>query len=198
MPRAALPLAFAALALCARPAAASEIPETGAGARPLWAATVFGGVMLDNTWDEIFLDPAGLQFEGSGLVGVAVSREVWRPRRWLSGEIEGQLVRHVDGQTHWELNAPVATVRAQPFSGVDASAAFGVGISVASETPRLEVENEGDSQPVMAYWMIEVEAGLPAEDWRVVGRVHHRSTAYGLFGEDGGANALAIGLRRRF
>ena len=198
MPRAAIPTAFAALALGALPATASGAPEGGPGARPLWAATVFGGVMLDNTWDEIFLDPSGLQFEGSGLVGVAVSREVWRPRRWLSGEIEGQLVRHVDGQTHWELNAPVATVRAQPFSGVDASAAFGVGISVASETPRLEVENEGDSQPVMAYWMIEVEAGLPAEDWRVVGRVHHRSTAYGLFGEDGGANALAIGLRRRF
>jgi hypothetical protein len=32
----------------------------------------------------------------------------------------------------------------------------------------------------------------------VVGRLHHRSTAFGLFGEDGGANALVLGLRHRF
>jgi hypothetical protein len=29
-------------------------------------------------------------------------------------------------------------------------------------------------------------------------RLHHRSTAYGLFGNDGGANALTLGVRYAF
>jgi hypothetical protein len=184
-----VPLAVAA------PAAASP---GEAAPRPRNAATLFGGWMLDNTWDEIFLSPGALRFENAGLAGAALAREVWAPRRWFSVEIEGQIVRHFGDQDHWEINAPVATGRVAPFAGVDASLAFGLGLSFASETPALEVANESASEAVMVYWMIEAEAGLPPEDWSLVGRIHHRSTGFGLFGDDGGSNALALGLRRRF
>jgi hypothetical protein len=165
------------------------------------AATVFAGNLLDDDWEDVFLDPAGLSFENARLAGGALSARVWRPVEGLDVEIEGQLVRHFGEQDHWEVNAPLAVARwtGFPWSGtVATSAAFGIGPSLASRTPRLEVANEGSSERVMVYWMIEIELGAPGSDWSWVGRLHHRSPAYGLFGDDGGSNALAVGLRRRF
>jgi hypothetical protein len=168
---------------------------------PAWAVTGFGGVTYRDKWEDTFLDPAGLTFEAPGLAGVALARRVAAPLDGLSVELEGQVVRHFGAQTHWEVNAPIVTARWSRFPWsrtLDSSVAFGLGLSLTSEKPAVEVANEGDSEQAMAYWMIEVDTELPAEDWRLVGRVHHRSPAYGLFGDDGGANALVLGLRRRF
>jgi hypothetical protein len=188
----------AAFALAASGALASDPPQDQP---PRWAVTGFGGISLDNSWEEVFVDIPGLQFQDAYLAGIAVTREVAEPIRGLSLEVEGQIVRHFGDQTHWEFNAPVLTARwgRFPWSDVvDTSFAFGLGLSVASETPALEVAQEGDSQAVMAYWMIEVDTELPIEDWRLVGRLHHRSSAYGLFGDSGGLNSLVLGLRREF
>lgn len=165
-----------------------------------YAAAAFGGVMLDNTFEQVFT-PWDLEIEDSYFVGGALSARVAQPLESLEIEIEGQLVRHFGGQTHWELNAPLIVVRWTNFfwdDYLDTSAAFGVGPSFASETPSLEVENEGESQSAMVYWMAEFAFDLPAENWELLTRLHHRSTSYGLFGDDGGANALALGLRRKF
>jgi hypothetical protein len=166
-----------------------------------YAATGFAGWMLDNPWHDIFLDQQDLVFENAGLFGAAVSARVWRPLDGLDIEIEGQLARHFGGQRHWEVNAPLLTARWTrfPWDGViDTSAAFGIGPSLASRVPRLERLNNATSSTALIYWMIEIEAGPPDSDWSTVWRVHHRSTGYGLAGEDGGSNALAVGLRRRF
>ena len=165
-----------------------------------YAVTGFAGNLLDNHYEDIFV-PTRLNFEDSYLVGLAASARVAQPVDGLDIELEAQLVRHVHGQTHWELNAPVVTARWTVFPWddyLDTSAAFGLGLSVTSEAPRLEVRNEGATQPLMAYWMFELAFGLPAENWELVTRLHHRSTAYGLFGEEGGANSLVIGFRHRF
>jgi hypothetical protein len=170
-------------------------------ARGPYAVTVFGGQLLDNNWEQVFLEPHNLNFEDSGFVGGAGSARVGEPYPGLSLEIEGQIVRHFGAQTHWEINGPLATARWSRFpwnETVETSAAFGIGPSFASETPRLEVRNQGDSSATMVYWMIEVEMARPDSQWSFVGRLHHRSPAYGTFGEDGGSNALALGLRRRF
>lgn len=167
--------------------------------QPTFAVTGFGGVSLDNSWEEVFIAPQDLRFEEAYLAGIALARDLGQPVTGLSFEIEGQLIRHFGSQTHWEVNAPILTARWGLFPwSLDTTVAFGLGLSLASETPQLEVENDGDSRAVMAYWMIEVDSELPVENWRLVGRLHHRSPAYGLFGDDGGANALVMGLRRRF
>jgi hypothetical protein len=161
----------------------------------------FAGVALDNQWEEVFTAPGDLAFQDAGLAGVAVSVPIWVTDPDYALEIEGQIVRHFGAQDHWELNAPVVVARWRrfPWDGtVDTSAAFGLGLSLASETPRLEVEQEGQSSPVMAYWMIEAEVAAPDAPWSLFGRLHHRSTAYGLFGEEGGLNALVAGARKRF
>lgn len=176
-------------------------PAGPAEARSPFGVTAFGGVLLDNTFDEVLLQPWRIDTESAQIAGIAASARLAEPVRGLELGLEGQLARHFGDQTHWEVNAPLATARWTrfPWSGtVETGAAFGLGLSVTSETPALEVANEGDSQPLMAYWMIELSAGPPDADWEVVGRLHHRSTAFGIFGDDGGANALVLGLRHRF
>ena len=167
--------------------------------RPLWAITGFGGNLLDDVWEDVFLNPGGLTFEKSYLVGLSVARHIGEPFPGLEFEIEGQVVRYFGGQRHWEFNGPLLTARWRRFPwSLDTSVAFGIGPSIASETPALEVQNQGDSRPLMVYWMIEVDTELPVDNWRLVGRLHHRSPAYGTFGDDGGSNALVLGLRRTF
>ena len=194
-------VAFALAALLCAAQAAHAQPTPPAAEPPRNAVTGFGGWMTAENWEDLFLSPHEIEFQDAGLVGVALSRRVAEPLDGLSLEVEGQVVKHFGDQSHWEVNAPIATARWSrfPWSGtVATSAAFGLGLSVASEKPELEVELEGDSEQVMAYWMIELALGRPGSDWEFVGRVHHRSPAYGLFGDDGGSNALALGIRRRF
>jgi hypothetical protein len=165
------------------------------------AVTLFGGVLIDNPWEDVFLSPWEVEFLDPGLVGVAGSVRLAEPVDGLAIELEAQVVRHWGEQDHWEANLPIVTARWTRFpwdATVDSSAAFGIGPSLASETPAAEVAREGDSSPAMTYWMIELEAGAPESPWRVVGRLHHRSTAFGAFGDAGGSNALAVGVRRLF
>ena len=166
-----------------------------------WGVTVFGGVLLDNTFEEVLFQPWLIDTESARLLGAAGSVRVAEPVDGLEIGLEAQLVRHLGEQSHWEVNAPIVAARWTRFPWRDRLAtgvAFGLGLSVASETPELEAANEGGSQPMMAYWMIEVGVGTPDARWELVGRLHHRSTAFGTFGEVGGANALVLGLRRRF
>jgi hypothetical protein len=179
------------------PAAMASVERTEAEPRPN-ALLVFGGWATAENWDDIVVAPHEIEFADSQLLGVAYSREVWRPFESLSFEVEAQAVKHLGDQTHWEFNLPLGVARWRPLEAVDASVAFALGLSLATETPALEVELEGDSQAVMTYWAIEVETATALEDVRLVGRIHHRSTAYGVFGEDGGLNSLVIGLRKKW
>jgi hypothetical protein len=166
-----------------------------------YAVTGFGGIMTDNSWWEVLATPWDIRFEKSHLAGIAGSARVWRPLDGLDVEIEGQVVGHFGDQTHWEFNGPLAVARWTRFpwnETVATSAAFGIGPSFATEVPAFEVERDGDSSRAMIYWVMEVEFGAPGSDWSVVSRLHHRSPAWGLAGDDGGSNALALGVRRRF
>ncbi|TVQ55561.1 MAG: hypothetical protein EA355_09490 [Rhodobacteraceae bacterium] len=188
-------LAPIAFVLAAAPVAAQDAPD------PRYAFTGFGGVMLDDVWEDVFLQPWNLTVEKAGLAGVAASARVWRPTSWLDVEVESQLVFHFGDQRNVEVNAPIVTARwtAPPWARwIDSTVAYGIGVSWASERPALELQNNRSTEKVMQYWMIELDAALPADDWRLVGRLHHRSVAYGLWGAAGGSNALVLGLRRQF
>jgi hypothetical protein len=180
-----------ALALGLAPAAAAASPSL----------SVFGAWSLDNNWHQLFLDTADLQFENAGLAGLGAAWPVWSPAEGATLEIEGQIVRHFGDEDHWTLNAPLATLRWTRFPWRDrlqTSAAFGIGPSLASEVPALERRNDGESDAAKLYWKVELGVGLPRAGWEAFWRLHHRSSAYGLFGDEGGANAIGFGLRREF
>lgn len=184
-----------ALIVCAAPPSSAQ-PR----AEDDLSFSIYGGVMTDGDWIEAISGQAEL--EGSYLLAGAVGWTFFRPagRMW-SLELEANVARHFGIQDHFELNAPVLNVRWEAFpwdSALDTSLAFGIGPSFATTTPEYERTKRGESEPVLLFWHIEAAFGLPASPWSTFFRLHHRSTGYGMFAEQGGSNILSLGLRYDF
>jgi hypothetical protein len=171
------------------------VPASRAAER-LYALNVYGGRLTSNRWGDFFTPGEALDFRDSYLLTVALARRVGTYGDKASFEIEGQVVKHFNGQEHWEFNGLVAA-RWEAFwwdEHIDTSLAFGLGPSFATEKP--VVESEGQN---LVYWMIELALGLPQYPrTAVITRIHHRSNAFGLVGDEGGSNSLALGLKYRF
>jgi hypothetical protein len=168
-----------------------------------WTATVYGARMSAETgWEDILLDPLEAQYVDVFLVAGALSRPYASARDGaLTFEAEGQVARYFGDQDHWEFNAVPITLRWHRFPWSDrvaTSAAFGLGVSYATELPPVEVAIEGESAQWLIYWMLEATAGRVGSPWSFTLRMHHRSVAYGLMAEEGGMNAVGLGVRYRF
>lgn len=168
-----------------------------------WAATVYAArVSGERTWQDIIKDPLGTRYVDAYLLSAALSREYAKTRSGaLRFEAEGQLVYNFGDQDHWEINAVPIVARWGRFPWshrVATSAAFGLGLSYAFDLPEVEVELENDTEHLLVYWMAEITAGPATAPWQVALRLHHRSVAWGLMGEDGGVNAIGLGVRYQF
>lgn len=177
-------------------------PAFGRAENGDWAATVYGAQISSQPgWEDIILDTAGTRFVNSYLLTVALSRQyAERKEGALTIEAEGQVVRHFGEQTHWEFNAIPIVLRWNRFpwsNRFSSSAAFGLGLSYATAMPPVEVELEGESQRALVYWLMELTAGPVDARWAISLRLHHRSVAYGLMGDEGGMNAVGLGVRYR-
>lgn len=80
--------------------------------------------------------------------------------------------------------------------------AAGEGISYTSRVPYVETHDATahGSQRLLNYLVFEITFALPSHpEWQLVGRIHHRSTAYGVFGNsNGGSNTVGLGIRYLF
>lgn len=76
----------------------------------------------------------------------------------------------------------------------------GEGVSWISRVPRRERRNSDDVQNILNYLMFEVGFALPSHpDLEVLGRIHHRSGVFGLYGaKNSGSTAVGGGLRWLF
>jgi len=166
-----------------------------------YSLNFYGGELTSNHWEEFFNPFDTLDFQDSYLAAFGLAKKVGRYKQFISFELEGQIVKHVHKQTHWEFNA-LATTRWEPFPWdkyLDTSIAFGLGPSWATEKPPIEIRNEGDTEQFMVYWMIEFAFSFPEQTrWAFITRIHHRSEAYGLIADKGGSNALALGVKYNF
>jgi hypothetical protein len=119
----------------------------------------------------------------------------------LALEAEGQVVYNFGEQHHWEFNVVPIVARWQRFpwdARVATLAAFGLGLSYATEVPEVEVEIEGESHQLLIYRVAELTAGPVNAPWSASLRLHHRSVAWGLMGDEGGMNAVGMGIRYQF
>lgn len=187
-------IAVAVACLFARAAAADDRK---------WSLTLYGATLVNADLGEIITEfPA--ETEDSQLFVLALAREFATMGPHLRWEVEGQLGKHFGTQNHWELN-PLLVLRWVTFPWnrwVDTSAAVGLGVSLATEIPKVEAQRHPGtgSDNLLAYMLFELSLGVPgAQDWNLVARVHHRSGAFGLFnGVNGASNALALGVKYRF
>jgi len=171
-------------------------------ADPDLAATAYVARLATvNAWHDIPTDPGATEFADAYVAIAAVSQTM---RRYRGGDLssfrEAQVGFNFGHQSHWEFNV-AAGPRWHRFPWNDfiaTTAAFGLGLSYASEVPEVEVALEKTSERLLIYWMMELTLGPPAARWQISLRLHHRSTGFGLFADEGGMNALGAGLRIEF
>lgn len=166
-----------------------------------WAATIYGAFVSNNSLEEIASMSA--EYENSAtLLVLALARHFATASDDLVMEWEGQLVQHIGDQKHQEFNALAAArwLRFPWDKGLDTSAAFGIGLSYATDVPELEEQNHDDAEKLLAYLLFEVEVAPPTwGDYSLVIRTHHRSGAFGLFnGVHGASNAVGLGVKYQF
>ncbi|MFW6323966.1 MAG: hypothetical protein ACOC0U_02780 [Desulfovibrionales bacterium] len=162
-----------------------------------YAVSLYGGTLTDGHWEESVI--LQTDFVDSHIVagGFAWTYKRADSNRW-SLEMEANMTKHIGDQNHWEFNFPIFGARWHAFPWdevIETSSAFGVGLSYATDVPEVEEEIDGPSRRLMVYWHYELTFGPPGKNWTPLIRLHHRSPGYGLFGEDGGSNALTMGVR---
>lgn len=80
------------------------------------------------------------------------------------------------------------------------SFAIGEGISYASSVPAIEKRQNTNTKRLLNYLMFEATFAPPSNpQFQVLGRIHHRSGAYGLYhAGNSGSNDIGIGVRYLF
>jgi hypothetical protein len=175
-------------------------PQTS-DARDNWAVTVYGASQLGGDFWSTFYSP---DFEPSYyFIALAVSRKMYSFSKHLDLELEGQGVKHMGDQHHWEFNG-LFTLRWLTFPWnkyIDTTIAIGDGLSYATRTPKLEEDLHGDNTSLLLnYLMLELTFALPeTPKWSLAVRLHHRSGVLGIFNDvEGASNALGMGLKYKF
>jgi len=175
-----------------------------------WAVTTWTGQMFAANFGDTFLFKG--HFRPEYLAGVNLQRRLVDAGPFAL-EVDANLLGHQAAtQAGGEFNQPVPYARtpAQTFGegtiGVGVrfwvlprlSLFFEEGVSLLTEASNYERTFRQNYATFLNYLAFEVE-GLVTPQWSVVGRIHHRSGAYGTYsGVSEGSNAYLLGLRYRF
>ena len=192
-------LLLALIHLTASDTPAEEDAQSKEADRYKWFLTVYGGAHAqDDINDVLTLQP---KFEDNAYIGVvALGREFWHYKKYLSFELEGQVAKHFNKDTHWEfVGVLIGRWHYFPWDKyVDTSFAVGDGISYYTDVSEVEKEDDDDAQRTLNYLLFELSLGLPEyPKWDFVLRVHHRSSVFGLVGA-GGSNFVCGGIKFGF
>ncbi|MCP9849640.1 DUF3769 domain-containing protein [Cyanobium sp. Morenito 9A2] len=175
-----------------------------------WAATLWAGQAIDTNFGQTFVFQGRMRPEY--LLGIGLNRRLYKAGPFAL-EFDSTLMGHRanpdrgggfnqavpfstnPGQTYAELTAGIG-IRAWLLPRL--SVAFVQGVSLLSENSLYEKTYRENFTQFLNYLGFEIEA-LVSPQWSVVGRIHHRSGAYGLYsGVSEGSNAYLLGLRYRF
>jgi hypothetical protein len=164
--------------------------------------TLYGAVMTDGALAESAVLKANMDRDFK-FAAITAGQKIGNLFDRIDFELEGQIVKHLAGQYHWEFNTlVVARWLRFPWNDIiKTSFAVGEGLSLATETPVSEEKYHGEkTNNLLNYLMIEFDFALPHDPrWSLVTRIHHRSGVYGLFnGVHGASNALGMGIRYHF
>ena len=175
-----------------------------------WSVTAWGGQMIDTAFGDTFLFDGNMRPEA--VLGIGLQRRIWRAGP-LSLELEADLFSHIAQQQRggeYDQSTPYADVPSQSFAegvvGIGArlwvqpwlSVSFLEGISYNTDVSLYEKTFRDNYSKLLNYLGFEVEAAV-SPDVSLVGRIHHRSGAFGTFnGVTEGSNAYLLGLRYRW
>jgi hypothetical protein len=175
-----------------------------------WAATLWGGQMFSANFGDTFVFKG--QFRPEYLGGLGLQR------RLIDGgpfalEFDGNLLNHRSRSMPgggFNQDDPFAATPGQSFG--EGTAGLGVrfwlrpwlsiyaveGVSLLTEASNYEKTFRENYSTFLNYLAFEVEA-LVSPQLSAIGRIHHRSGAYGTYsGVSEGSNGYLLGLRYRF
>lgn len=114
------------------------------------AVAVFGGLMTDNVWEDVVIEPNDLRLRDSQAIGVSVARE------WPLGAagfwgVELAALHHFGEETRQEVSVPVYLRSVRPQAVLVPSVAYGLGLTYSTRTPEVEIDRRGESQPLLAH-----------------------------------------------
>ena len=166
--------------------------------------------MIDAAFGDTFLFKGDMRPEA--VLGIGLQRRIWRAGP-LAVELEADLFSHIAQQQRggeYNQSNPYADLAAQTFGegvvGIGARLwlqpwlSFSVleGVSYNSQVSLYEKTFRENYSKLLNYLGIELEAAV-SPDVSVVGRIHHRSGAFGTYnGVTEGSNAYLLGLRYRW
>lgn len=165
-----------------------------------WFASLYGGIYSDTSLIEnLYFKTAT---ENSYISVISLGRELSVHEETIAVEIEGQLGLHYGTQNHQEINcAIILRWLSFPWDNyVDTSFAIGNGISYATVSPVIEIENadNGKTNQWLYYLLVEWAFTAPYQ-WEFFWRIHHRSGIYGLIADsNAGSNFIGFGIRFRY
>ena len=165
-----------------------------------WFVSIYGGLNAEENFAKIVVPNASIS-DSNYIVVVALAREIYRYKQWLSFELEGQVGKHFGPKDdQWEfVGAILGRWHRFPWDKyIDTSFAMGAGLSLNSEVSQLELDRDENAQRLLGYLAFETTFGLPQfPRWDLMIRVHHRSGAQGIIGESV-TNYLCVGLKFAF
>ena len=174
-----------------------------------WAVTTWAGQMYAGEFGDTFTFSG--RFRPEYLGGIGMQRRLFQAGP-LSLEFDANLLGHRASAQPGGFNQanPFSDTPAQGFGEFTGGLGlrlwlrpwlnvfFVEGLSVISAKSNYENTFRENSARLLNYLAFEVEA-LVTPQWSAVGRIHHRSGAYGTFsGVREGSNAYLLGLRYRF
>ncbi len=174
-----------------------------------WSVTTWGGQMTASDFGEAFIFDDSLRDEY--LFGIGLNKNIYQNGP-LSFELEADWFKHsANKQTGGQYqDAPYSETPAQTFSegilGIGAriwlrpwlNLGIVEGISYNTSPSNYERTYRSKQSQILNYLGFEMEA-LVSERVSLVGRIHHRSGAFGTFGGvKGGSNSYLIGFRYRW
>ncbi len=175
-----------------------------------WALTGWGGEMIDSGFGDTFIFKGRLRREY--LYGIGLQKRIYRSGVF-SLELETDFFGHnafTDVGGKYNQDVEYADLKPQSFGegliGIGArlwvrpwlSFAITEGVSYYTEVSEYERTFRKRYSNLLNYLAFEVEVAT-SKDISLVGRIHHRSGAFGLYnGAHGGGNGYLVGLRYRW
>lgn len=180
------------------------LPGDALANKPLrWFGYAYTGKAVEDSFLDVHTELYNVDYIDTRLVAIGGGKELYHGGDWYTLEAEGQIAHYINGvNDHAELNGAL-TARWQYFPWdrwLDTSAAFGIGLSLASDTPAVEARTADTTSLVLIYLLAEIDVMIPGQDsWSVFSRTHHRSSAFeSIAGSDAASNTLAFGVKKRF
>ncbi len=175
-----------------------------------WAVTTWAGQMFAANFGDTFIFKGRMRPEY--LVGFGLQRRLLDAGPFAL-ELDANLLGHRAAQQPggpYNQAVPFGDTPAQTFSDITLGIGgrlwlqpwlniyFVEGVSLLSQNSNYERTFRENYTTFLNYLAFEVEA-LVSPQWSAVGRIHHRSGAYGLYsGVSEGSNAYLVGLRYRW